>query len=404
MSNYLAIATVTETIAQIVRDAVYAVPGVSGATVTTLRPERAKDAGARVNVYLYQVTPNAALRNADLPTRRADGTLDQRPRTALDLHYLISFYGKEERLEPQQLMGITVTALSAQPILTRGEILKAVEAAPESYLRGADLADQVEQVRFSPVPLNLEELSKLWSVMFQVPHALSVAYQGAVVLLDANVPIQPSLPVRSSGSSAAPFAQPVVDEVASDAGPRTPVVAGGTMVIRGRRLAGAGNTVRIGEAVLTPALADMSETWIRVPLTGDWVRAGVWGVQVVQASGAASNAAAVVLRPVVGTMTLGAGDLAVGVTPPVRGLQRAVLLLNEFNPPSGRPARAYSVEAPRGEEGTATDTLTFSLADVAPGEYLVRVQVDGAESLLAVDTDPASPTAGMYASPRMTVP
>ena len=36
-----------------------------------------------MNVYLYQVTPNAAFRNVDLPTRRADGTLVKQPVAAL---------------------------------------------------------------------------------------------------------------------------------------------------------------------------------------------------------------------------------------------------------------------------------------------------------------------------------
>ena len=33
-----------------------------------------------------------------------------------------------------------------------------------------------------------------------------------------------------------------------------------------------------------------------------------------------------------------------------------------------------------------TDTIAFSITGAAPGFYLVRVQVDGAESLLDVDT------------------
>jgi hypothetical protein len=91
MSNFLAIATVTAAL----RQTLNAVAGIDvpGAEVTTMRPDEPTNTDARVNIYLYQVTPNAAWRNADLPTRRNDGGLVQRPQVALDLHYLLTFYG-----------------------------------------------------------------------------------------------------------------------------------------------------------------------------------------------------------------------------------------------------------------------------------------------------------------------
>ena len=68
-----------------------------------------------VNVFLYQVTPNAAWRNADLPTRRANGDLIQRPQAALDLHYLLTFYGDESLLQPQRVLGSVVRTLHCGP-------------------------------------------------------------------------------------------------------------------------------------------------------------------------------------------------------------------------------------------------------------------------------------------------
>lgn len=93
MSNFLAIATVTATLSQTIRAAV--LKDLSGAEVTTARPDGAggHTPAIGVNLYLYQVTPNAAWRNADLPTRRPNGQLVQRPQAALDLHYLLNFYG-----------------------------------------------------------------------------------------------------------------------------------------------------------------------------------------------------------------------------------------------------------------------------------------------------------------------
>src|SRR5260370_39430318 len=105
MSNYPAIATVTAPLQNVLRTVIHAQPLWSGVDGSTARPDTLDSdvKTARVNIFLYQTTPNAALRNADLPTRRVDGQLVQRPQVALDLHYLLSFYGDEKTIEPQRL-------------------------------------------------------------------------------------------------------------------------------------------------------------------------------------------------------------------------------------------------------------------------------------------------------------
>src|SRR5262249_39700964 len=130
-----------------------------------------------VNVYLYQVTPNAAYTNTDLPARRSDGTLVKRPQTALDLHYLFTFHGNEDQLEPQRLLGAVASVLHSQPFLSRDAILKAGQFF--GFLADSGLENQVERIRFTPTALSLEEFSKLWSVFFQVEYNLSAAYQAS---------------------------------------------------------------------------------------------------------------------------------------------------------------------------------------------------------------------------------
>ena len=121
MSNYLAIATVTAALQQLLQGPVG--NAVSGATVGFSRPAKngsGKDVG--VNVYLYQVTPNAAFRNADLPTRRSDGSLVRTPLAALDLHYLFTFHGRDDILDPQLMLGAVASTLQAQPLLSTQNI------------------------------------------------------------------------------------------------------------------------------------------------------------------------------------------------------------------------------------------------------------------------------------------
>src|SRR5262245_41877221 len=198
MSNFLAIATVTATLSQVLQTAVGA--DVPGATVSTMRPDSTGSGipTSGVNLYLYQVTPCASLRNADLPTRRYDGQLVQRPQAALDLHYLLTFYGDEAQLEPQRLLGSVVRTLHARPVLTRQQIQQTLAVEPFStLLAGSNLATGVELVKFSPLPLSLEDLSKLWSVFFQTTYTLSVVYQGSVVLIESDDTPEASLPVQT---------------------------------------------------------------------------------------------------------------------------------------------------------------------------------------------------------------
>jgi len=126
-----------------------------------------------------------------LPTRDENSRLIQRPAAALDLHYLISFYGSEENLLPQQLLGVTAAELHRQAMLTRDTIRDSIgrliseNAARYGYLQNSDLVRQIDLVRLAPLSLNLEELSKLWSVFFQTSYALSMAYQASVILIES---------------------------------------------------------------------------------------------------------------------------------------------------------------------------------------------------------------------------
>ncbi len=234
MSNSLAIATVTAALQQLLTPA--AAQAVGNAKVGFSRPDASNSQNPLVNVYLYQITPNAAYRNADLPTRRADSTLVQRPQASLDLHYLFTFHGNDDQLEPQRLLGAVVTALHAQPLLSRQNITDALNQY--GFLAASNLADQVERIKFTPTSLNLEEFSKLWSVFFQVEYNLSAAYNASVVLMESNDVPQSAPPVEARNLYAIPFRWPSIDRVISQAGADQPIVAGSTLLIQGEQLQG----------------------------------------------------------------------------------------------------------------------------------------------------------------------
>jgi Pvc16 N-terminal domain len=411
MSNHFAVATVSAALrAQVDEAANAALTGVS-LVVETQRPDRIStdDGQAGVSVYLYQVSPNPSWRNAELATRRSDGSLVSKPQTALDLYYLLSFFGDEKTQQPERLLGGVVSSLHSRPLLTRQRIDDVVSS--NAHLAGSDLAQQPELVRFVPLSLNLEELSKLWSVFFQTAYRLSVAYQASVVLIEPEDRPQPSLPVTRAILGAETLAIPTLLVAGAGGGLQTPVLPGGDLVIEGRNLRGAETFVHLGEAV-AEAL-DVADTRIRVnlaepPFSGS-LRAGLLPVRVSHQrllgpegqqtphTGLASNVLPVILRPVIRT---GPGDVAqsvdpdglailtVNADPQIARDQAVSLLLNG-------PARSYALPArPRGADGNAA---VFDLTDVDPGAYLLRLQVGGAESLLTHDAN------GVFVAPSFTV-
>jgi hypothetical protein len=425
VSNHLAFATVTAALRDLLLPA--ATSAVSGSDVTFDRPDANKTNAAVVNLYLYQVTPNAAWRNADLPTRRPDGSLAQRPQAAFDLHYILTFFGSDKDQEPQRLLGSTVSLLHTEPVLSREAIRKTAQNTHATdgthYLVTSDLAEQVELIRLAPLSLNLEELSKLWSVFFQIPYRLSIAYQASVVLVEPEVSTQPPLPVRARNLYVVPFRQPELDEAVAAGGPGLPILPGDTVVLRGRNLRGEITRVRIGSVEVAPKPADVRDDEVRIDLTvppfaaGD-LRAGVLGAQVVQRrlmgtppkphAGAESNVAPFVLRPQITKtganpdVTFGAPDphgvrlVTVGIAPQVGAAQRVVLLFNLLGEPAAGAPRAFSAVAER--RALDTDPVQFKLGDLpAATPLLVRVQVDGAESPLEVGND------GAYKGPQVTI-
>ncbi len=194
MSNYLAVATVSAALKQIIQQAVNV---IGGAEVKLGRPENKETSFVGVHIYLYMVRPNGGMSNMDLATRSSDGTLIQLPQAALDLYYILSFYGDESQLIPQRLMGSSICGLLAQPYLTRERILEVTNPdGPYDFLAQSDLIQQVETVKFSQIYLSSEDFSKLWSVFLQVPHRLFVTYQASVVLLEPQLSVTKAPPAK----------------------------------------------------------------------------------------------------------------------------------------------------------------------------------------------------------------
>jgi hypothetical protein len=254
-----------------------------------------------------------------------------------------------------------------------------------------------------------------------------------VVLIQSQASIKSALPVQRRTVTAIPFNKPVISQILSIGLTSPPIAAdqpilpGYQLVLVGTQLQGSGTTsVLIGGEEVFPDPADITPSKIIVPIPSD-VTAGSQSVQVVQQAlvgnpatphrTVESDPATFALRPVILNIQTSVGvssitgqpvtQVDLTLDPPVAATQNVVLLLNQA-PPAGSPpstSLSYSFVAPpqfplaSPPPGPPPPSPLVSIPyfDVVPGTYLVRVQVDGAESVLTQD-----PT-GLFTKPTVVL-
>jgi hypothetical protein len=401
MGDYSVIAAVTRTLVQVVQDGINRCEGdIARASVTTTRPDRGDpNPQPRVNLFMFHAVPNSALRNDDIPLRTPSGLI-RRPMVPLDLFYLISFYGNDDpnRIEPQVLMGVTMSALNAHPILLPDAIIRAAA----SFDTPLDSQFALQQVQLTLHNMSVDELSRLWGTFPQVPYVPSVCYRASAVVIESNEIPAPTLPARGLVTTVAPALAPIVTAVrgAGDA----PPVYGATLTVQGRNMAGDDVAVLLGGAVLRPA--SVTPTMLTVQPEGRGVTAGVQTLHVAR-DGVLSQATPLALAPAISTCTANVkpaerrgftGAVIVVLQPPVQPNQGVVLELFPARTSLLDLRRSYRFESPAGDASSRSRTrLRIAVEGVAGGSYLVRVTVDGAASLMTEDAR------GRYNGPLVSI-
>lgn len=400
MSNTLAIATLSAVLEGRIKTLLNT-SGLAGFDVVAEHPKGdSPDPG--VYIQVYRVVPSAALRNTDLPTRRSEGTLAQRPRLALDVELLLTFVGEAGNYDAERLAGLVMTELHANPSLGKQEINDFMAGLPpEHVLEGADLGDQLERVRFTLLGLNLEDLSRVWGLYGASSYGLSVAYHAGPLLLDAAVRPATPLPVLSTGLQIVPSVGPSLLALSSSSSSQPLAQIGDTLVVRGSGLRAPITVLRIGELEQPLTLADVSQERIQLVLdAGLGLLAGVHAVQVVHRAEigppsdplrtiAQSNALPLALVPKVLAASANGSTLSVEVVPLPTSEQDVTVTLDPL--PSGTQLSSTDFAV----NGNALD---FTMASMSAGDYLVRVRVDGVTSLLVLGPSQ------MFESPKVSVP
>jgi Pvc16 N-terminal domain len=425
MSSALALAGVSAVLCNLLDDGmVEKVGGALGSTVsvTAIAPDivdlNEPESPPSLNLFLYRVSPNRGWWNAGLPSISAAGDPISSPPLALDLHYLLTAYGKTN-YQAEVLLGYAMQLLHQRPVLDRATLRRALAPSPLgpsllpagfATLDPSDLADQAESVTVTMEPHDTEEIARLWTAI-QAPYRPTVGYLVSVVLIQEDRPAVAALPVLTRGpvdpvtgrdrgpivqaSVLSPF--PQVTSASSVTG-QPSARLGEQVVIAGSNLAGASLEVSFAHPRLAAPVTIAVGNWtdpdavtVTLPTSAtaaDTWPAGTYAVTVsVQPTGdtevRGTNAVPLAVAPVLtlppASMTRDPGSqlltVTVEVTPHLQPFQQVWLYLDDV----GAPAKVGDAIA---------DEITAVLPSIPVGDQKIRLQVDGVDSQLIAMTTP----------------
>jgi hypothetical protein len=207
-----------------------------------------------INLFLHRVDEHPQLRNADY--QLLPGTADKlaAPPLALILRYLMTAYAAPHdqlgEVPAQTMFGEAMRVFHQFPVV------------PKTHLDD-DLADAGAELRVMLVPIDVEEINRLWGTVAD-PYRLSVQYEVSVVQIDPTPDTQRTIPRRVERVGVPEVRAPYVPPVLGSAGPLSGP-AGTVVRIAGQHLAG----WRAGVTLSGVVLAD------EVPLDTDAVEVTV---------------------------------------------------------------------------------------------------------------------------------
>jgi hypothetical protein len=400
MSNALAISGVTSVL-QFFLNIVYNDPSspLGGVVVSAIAPDIVQanlggggNAQLQVNVFLHQVTHNAAWRNVGLPSAGPDGStrLDNPP-LALDLHYLLTAYASEDT-QAEALLGFAILMMHENPVWPRNQITTALNNLPNTNplataLAASGLADQMEMIKIVPATLGREEVAWIWTAL-KSDFRPTFAFDVSVVLIQSALATSSSLPVLSRNIVAQPVVPAQLIEVQPNAGQST-FAPGDPVTVTGQFLAGATQIsltyprLRIRFPPFAPTVVTATSVSFAVPNDPANLPAGPYNIAVQFTSGG-------LVVQSTNSLPLGLAPRIRTAPPPTAVANAAGTLVTLSCDPLVQPNQSVSLAlgggaAPAQAFTAPTSTLSFQFPALAPGSYLARLRVDGVGSPVSVN-------------------
>ncbi len=377
--------------------------------VTNLAPDliaTGQDEPAQLNLFMYYASINPALRNLDLPSMGSNGQQLSNPPLAINLHYLITAYGANA-FDPEILLGFAMRVFHNTPVVPRSTIQAALTALDsgtpsneQQLVSGGTLASQIEHIRITPEALTTEEIYRLWTA-FQVSYRPTTSYQVSVVVIQDTESFQSNLPVKRRSLVALPLTGPMIASITPQM-----IAAGQTLTINGSNFisaSGAPSDTLVSFNGGTPiAAVTVQGNCVRVNVPST-LSAGTGSVSVIQNVTFPSSSTPhpcfasipvpfqliptiqppLPLPPPPATpppyQATQGSPLAITVNPPVGNMQTVVVYIGDYAIPLP-PA------VPLGAPSTSSTVTVTVPTSISPATYLLRVEVDSAQSQLAPET------------------
>lgn len=411
MSDYLAVGGVSAVLRSLLTTAltVGGPSSILGSTpgITAISPDlipTGTNEQPQLNLFMYYVSLNPALRNLDLPSADAQGGRLSNPPLALNLHYLISAYGGNQ-FDPEILLAWAMKVFHDTPVVPSQTIQSALNdlltqsqpSAEARLIAGSTLATQVELMRITPETLTTEEIYRLWTA-FQAAYRPSTALQVSVVVIQDTQAFTSNLPVQTRTVMALPLQTPIIDSVSPSM-----IASGQVLTITGSNFLGdtrAGTIVSFDTGPDTPP-DSVQGNLVAVTLPAA-LAAGIRLVSVQRLTvfpgssaphqGFTSSPAPFQLVPAIQDASpvhaTQGSLLMLTLSPDVGRTQQATLYIGD----SAIPIDARPVGGP-----ASSATITFPIpGDFPTGTYPLRVEIDGAQSKL-------TPTAAGQFTPQVQV-
>ena len=177
MSDYTAIADVSYTLIDLLRNKMEDLIDPDSIVVVSPGEIEAND-NVRLSLFLFQVIENVHMKNQEMQI--IDPAKLKYPPLIIDLFYMLTSYpssgiqDKTERTkEEHSILGKAMQIFHDNPIIT------------DPFLRGC-LTDDGQELHISQTPLNLDDMTKIWSTFQDRPFRPSVCYLVSNVRIEST--------------------------------------------------------------------------------------------------------------------------------------------------------------------------------------------------------------------------
>jgi len=324
MSDYRAIGGVSASLQALLLDRMEVPPGLPSLVVSvgppiSEQPENSSPEPARLNLFLYQVSESAFLKNQEIPGQGHPAAYG-RPPLPLVLNYLVTAFGTEtvgedalSETRAHMLLGSAMQTFHDFPVITDALLDRNSNPILHESLRG-----EFEKVKLHLDPISLEDLSKLWTALMQ-PFRISAAYSVSVVQIESRRKRHFPRPVGEPPGQGPrvivfPMGTPEITALWVHRQGDAPGVEhpypfasiGDTLILTGINLKSAGTRVRIGKLDASQGITSITRDRLAVDIPDNSdLQPGAQPVVVITAgpdparSGVPSNQAVFMLVPLI---------------------------------------------------------------------------------------------------------